>query len=178
MRVLIAVGLILLSWGINAIGIMASEKIQIGMVIQLTSALLILVVIVIVLGKGPDFTQNKPPNVGSFLLASSMAMLSYTGFNIIGEVSRTLALAVRLFGNVMSGAIIGGILLSVIPIIFPTAMDLLGLLTGMIQAYIFPMLAMVYIASATRAREQRDAVAPQEANADSAQEGDAAHGRH
>jgi F-type H+-transporting ATPase subunit a len=98
------------------------------------------------------------------------------GFNIIGEVSRTLALAVRLFGNVMSGAIIGGILLSVIPIIFPTAMDLLGLLTGMIQAYIFPMLAMVYIASATRAREQREAARSQDTRPNDAQEGDTAHG--
>lgn len=77
-------------------------------------------------------------------------------FNIIGEVSRTLALAVRLFGNVMSGAMIGGILLSVVPIIFPTAMDLLGLLIGVIQAYVFAILAMVYIASGTRARQQRE----------------------
>lgn len=75
-------------------------------------------------------------------------------FNAIGEVSRTLALAVRLFGNVMSGAMIGGILLAVVPIVVPTVMDVLGLLTGMIQAYIFAILAMVYIASGTQARQQ------------------------
>ena len=80
-------------------------------------------------------------------------------FNVIGEVSRTVALAVRLFGNVMSGAMIGGILLAVVPIIIPTAMDLLGLLTGMIQAYIFAILAMVYIASGTQAHEERRAKA-------------------
>jgi len=77
-------------------------------------------------------------------------------FNVIGEASRTLALAVRLFGNVMSGAMIGGILLAVVPIVVPTAMDILGLLTGMIQAYIFAILAMVYIASGTRARQHRE----------------------
>ncbi|WP_462324315.1 F0F1 ATP synthase subunit A [Desulfoplanes sp.] len=68
-------------------------------------------------------------------------------FNIIGEISRTLALAVRLFGNIMSGTMIGAILLLVIPLIFPVLMQLLGLLTGIIQAYIFAVLAIVYIAS-------------------------------
>jgi F-type H+-transporting ATPase subunit a len=70
-------------------------------------------------------------------------------FNIIGELSRTVALAVRLYGNVMSGAMIVGILISVTPLLFPVAMELLGLLTGVIQAYIFAVLAMIYIASAT-----------------------------
>jgi F-type H+-transporting ATPase subunit a len=77
-------------------------------------------------------------------------------FNIIGELSRTLALAVRLFGNVMSGAMIAGILLAITPLFFPVVMQALGLLTGLIQAYIFAVLAMVYIASATRVHETRD----------------------
>ncbi|MGM0585638.1 MAG: F0F1 ATP synthase subunit A [Pseudomonadota bacterium] len=73
-------------------------------------------------------------------------------FNIISEVSRTVALAVRLYGNVMSGTVIAGILIAIAPFFFPILMQLLGLLTGLIQAYIFAVLAMVYIASATRAR--------------------------
>jgi F-type H+-transporting ATPase subunit a len=73
-------------------------------------------------------------------------------FNIISEFSRTLALAVRLFGNMMSGAMIVGILLTITPFIFPIVMSLLGLLTGMVQAYIFSILATVYIAAATRTR--------------------------
>jgi F-type H+-transporting ATPase subunit a len=75
-------------------------------------------------------------------------------FNIIGELSRTMALAVRLFGNLMSGTMIIAILLSIAPILFPVLMYLLGLLTGVIQAYIFAVLAIVYIASATRAHEE------------------------
>jgi F-type H+-transporting ATPase subunit a len=71
-------------------------------------------------------------------------------FNIIGEMSRTVALAVRLYGNVMSGTVIAAILLSIVPFFFPIVMQVLGLLTGLIQAYIFAVLAMVYIASATR----------------------------
>lgn len=74
-------------------------------------------------------------------------------FNIIGEVSRTLALAVRLYGNMMSGTVIGAILLSFVPLFVPIVMQLFGLLTGMIQAYIFSILAMVYIASATQAQQ-------------------------
>ncbi len=74
-------------------------------------------------------------------------------FNIISEVSRTLALAVRLFGNMMSGAMIIGILLTITPFLFPIVMTLLGLLTGMVQAYIFSILAAVYIAAAIRTRK-------------------------
>ena len=71
-------------------------------------------------------------------------------FNIISEVSRTLALAVRLFGNMMSGVMIIAILLTITPFVFPIVMTTLGLLTGMVQAYIFSILAAVYIAAATR----------------------------
>lgn len=77
-------------------------------------------------------------------------------FNVMGELSRTIALAVRLFGNIMSGTMIAGILLSITPLLFPIVMQALGLLTGMIQAYIFAVLAMVYIASATRAQIEKE----------------------
>jgi len=70
-------------------------------------------------------------------------------FNILGEFSRTLALAVRLYGNIMSGVVIGAILLTIAPFFFPVLMQMLGLLTGLIQAYIFAALALVYIASAS-----------------------------
>jgi F-type H+-transporting ATPase subunit a len=71
-------------------------------------------------------------------------------FNLISEISRTLALAVRLFGNIMSGGMIVAILLSITPLIFPIVMKALGLLTGMVQAYIFGILATVYIAAAVK----------------------------
>lgn len=77
-------------------------------------------------------------------------------FNILGELSRTLALAVRLFGNIMSGTKIVLILLSIAPLFVPVLMHALGLLTGLIQAYIFAVLAAVYIGSATRARREKE----------------------
>ena len=70
-------------------------------------------------------------------------------FNIISEFSRGISLAIRLYGNIMSGAVIAAILLGVAPFFFPVVMDVLGLLTGLIQAYIFAILATVYISSAT-----------------------------
>jgi len=70
-------------------------------------------------------------------------------FNVISEFSRGISLAIRLYGNIMSGAVVAAILLTVAPFFFPVVMDVLGLLTGMIQAYIFAILATVYISSAT-----------------------------
>ncbi len=81
-------------------------------------------------------------------------------FNLISEVSRTLALAVRLFGNMMSGAMIAAILLTITPFVFPVVMTALGLLTGMVQAYIFSILAAVYIAAATQVRQKAPAPGP------------------
>ena len=93
--------------------------------------------------------------VGDYLKSYIKPTFIMLPFNIISEISRTLALAVRLFGNMMSGAMIIGILLTITPYIFPIIMTVLGLLTGMVQAYIFSILAAVYIAAATRVRKPR-----------------------
>jgi F-type H+-transporting ATPase subunit a len=91
---------------------------------------------------------------GAYLRSYTRPTLIMLPFNIISELSRTLAMAIRLFGNIMSGTMILAILLTITPFIFPVVMTLLGLLTGMVQAYIFSILATVYIAAATRAREE------------------------
>jgi len=98
--------------------------------------------------------------MGGYLRSYVKPTVIMLPFNIISELSRTLALAVRLFGNMMSGAMIIGILLTITPFIFPIFMTALGLLTGMVQAYIFSILAAVYIAAATRSRELSPAPAP------------------
>lgn len=94
--------------------------------------------------------------VRSYLRAYAQPTLFMLPFNIIGEISRTIALAVRLFGNIMSGSMIAAILLSVAPLFFPVLMQALGLLTGLVQAYIFAVLAMVYIASAIQAHRGKE----------------------
>ncbi len=91
--------------------------------------------------------------VGGYLKSYAEPTVIMLPFNLISEVSRTLALAVRLFGNMMSGAMIIAILLTITPFIFPIVMTLLGQLTGLVQAYIFSILAAVYIAAAIRTRK-------------------------
>jgi F-type H+-transporting ATPase subunit a len=98
--------------------------------------------------------------MGGYLKSYMEPTVIMLPFNIISEVSRTLALAVRLFGNMMSGVLIIGILLTITPFIFPVVMTALGLLTGMVQAYIFGILAAVYIAAATRSRKPKLEPAP------------------
>ena len=98
--------------------------------------------------------------VGGYLKSYMEPTFIMLPFNIISEISRTLALAVRLFGNMMSGAMIIAILLTITPLIFPIIITVLGLLTGLVQAYIFSILAAVYIAAATRASNKPKADNP------------------
>jgi F-type H+-transporting ATPase subunit a len=102
----------------------------------------------------------KNQGMGGYLKSYVEPTVIMLPFNIISELSRTLALAVRLFGNMMSGAMIIAILLTITPFVFPIVMTALGLLTGMVQAYIFSILAAVYIAAATRARKAKPAPVP------------------
>lgn len=115
-----------------------------------TTAALALCVLVAV-----PFYGIEEQGLGGYLKSYVEPTVIMLPFNIISELSRTLALAVRLFGNMMSGTMILAILLTITPFIFPIAMSVLGLLTGMVQAYIFSILAAVYIASATRARKPK-----------------------
>jgi F-type H+-transporting ATPase subunit a len=98
--------------------------------------------------------------LGGYLKTYTQPTVIMLPFNIISELSRTLALAVRLFGNMMSGVMIVGILLAITPFLFPILMTTLGLLTGMVQAYIFSILAAVYIAAATLVHKPNSGPAP------------------
>ena len=115
-----------------------------------TTAALALCVFVAV----PIFGIEKQ-GLGSYLRSYTEPTIIMLPFNIISEISRTLALAIRLFGNIMSGSMIVAILLTITPFIFPIIMTALGLLIGMVQAYIFSILATVYITAATRTGKSR-----------------------
>ena len=73
--------------------------------------------------------------------------------HLISEVSRTFALSVRLFGNMMSGHLIVALLVALAGFLVPAPLMALDLLIGLLQAYIFTLLATVYIGSALRAEE-------------------------
>ena len=68
--------------------------------------------------------------------------------NFVESLTRTFSLLVRLFGNVMSGVFVIGIVLSLAGLLVPIPLMALDLLTGAVQAYIFAVLAMVFIAQA------------------------------
>jgi F-type H+-transporting ATPase subunit a len=76
-------------------------------------------------------------------------------FHLLSETSRNLALAVRLFGNIMSGSLIVGMLVALAPLFVPLPLQALELLIGMIQAYIFAVIAMVYIAAAVQRGQEK-----------------------
>ncbi len=101
----------------------------------------------------PFFGIQKS-GLGEYLKSYLKPTFIMLPFNLISEASRTLALAVRLFGNIMSGGMIVAILLTISPFIFPVIMNALGLLTGMVQAYIFSILATVYITAAVSAAKK------------------------
>ncbi len=102
------------------------------------------------------FYGIQKSGLGGYLKSYLKPTFIMLPFNLISEASRTLALAVRLFGNIMSGGMIVAILLSISPFIFPVVMHMLGLLTGMVQAYIFSILATVYIAAAVHDSKKTD----------------------
>ena len=74
--------------------------------------------------------------------------------NIVEQFTRTFSLIVRLFGNVMSGVFIIGIIMALAGLLVPIPLMALDLLTGAIQAYIFAVLATVFIASAVGGRPE------------------------
>ncbi len=67
--------------------------------------------------------------------------------NIVSDFSSTFSLAFRLYGNMLSGVVISSVLITLAPFIVPLPMQMLGLLTGTIQAYIFALLAIVYVSA-------------------------------
>lgn len=74
---------------------------------------------------------------------------------IIAELSRTLALAVRLFGNVASEELVIAVLLSIAGLLVPVPIMMLAVLTGVVQAYIFSVLTVVYLCAAVRQQDHK-----------------------
>jgi F-type H+-transporting ATPase subunit a len=75
---------------------------------------------------------------------------------IVSQFSRTLSLAIRLFGNILSTDLIVAIVFSLIPYLVPLPLAALGMLTGVLQAYIFLVLASLYVASAVEVEEMEE----------------------
>jgi F-type H+-transporting ATPase subunit a len=83
-------------------------------------------------------------------LASPIYMLP---LEAVSQVSRTLSLAVRLFGNILSTRLIVAVIFSLLPLFVPLPLQAFSIFTGLLQAYIFTALASVYIGAGLQASE-------------------------
>lgn len=92
--------------------------------------------------------------LGGYLRSFAMPTPVMIPLNFVESLTRTFSLLVRLFGNVMSGVFIIGIVLSLAGLLVPIPFMALDLLTGAVQAYIFSVLAMVFIAGAVNEADQ------------------------
>ncbi len=76
--------------------------------------------------------------------------------NILHYLSQTFSLTVRLFGNMLTHQLIVAILLLILPLVVPALLEILGLFVGILQAYIFTVLTIVYIGAAVQAEKGMD----------------------
>ena len=74
-------------------------------------------------------------------------------FHIISEITRTIALAIRLFGNMMSLEMAALLILLVAGFLVPIPILMLYIIEGLVQAYIFGMLALIYIAGSLQSQQ-------------------------
>jgi F-type H+-transporting ATPase subunit a len=88
---------------------------------------------------------------GAYLRTFAQPSILLLPMNLLSHLTRTFSLAIRLFGNMLSHQIIVAVLLVVLPLIIPAVLEVFGLFIGVLQAYIFTILTIVYIAGAVRA---------------------------
>jgi len=106
------------------------------------------------------FFGIRTRGLGSYLKTFAEPTWIMIPLNIIEQITRTFSLIVRLFGNIMSGVFIGAIVLSLAGLFVPIPFMALDLLTGAIQAYIFTVLAMVFIGAAVAEGPQESPATP------------------
>ncbi|GEO86129.1 ATP synthase subunit a [Ciceribacter naphthalenivorans] len=90
----------------------------------------------------------KKRGVGGYLKTFAEPSWVMIPLNIVEQITRTFSLIIRLFGNIMSGVFVVGIVLSLAGLLVPIPLMALDLLTGAVQAYIFAILATVFIGAA------------------------------
>jgi F-type H+-transporting ATPase subunit a len=108
-----------------------------------TDAALALIVFVAVIWFGV-----RAGGLKGYLATFAMPSPLMIPLNFVESLTRTFSLLIRLFGNVMSGVFVIGLILSLAGLVAPIPLMALDLLTGAVQAYIFAVLAMVFVAGA------------------------------
>lgn len=122
-----------------------------GMVFVLTLITIIIIQIVAVITSGPlrYVTQFFDPRSPLKLFLSTM--------NIIGETAKVVSLSFRLFGNIFAGEVLGAVMLFLFPFFLPLPFMFLGLLTAIVQAFVFSVLTLVFISMASERQVEKAA---------------------
>ena len=115
--------------------------------LAVTSALAVLVFLTVPVAG--IFSQGVRGYFGHYLKPSPLML----PLELMSELSRTFALSVRLFGNMLSGYLIVALIVALVGVLVPMPLMALDLLIGLLQAYIFAVLSTVYIGAALRVRE-------------------------
>jgi F-type H+-transporting ATPase subunit a len=114
-----------------------------------TAAALALIVFVSV-----QYYGIRRRGAGAYLSSFAKPTIVMLPLNLLSEITRTFSLMVRLFGNIMSGEFVIAIIISLAGLFVPIPLMALELLTGLVQAYIFTVLAAVFIAAAADTSER------------------------
>lgn len=120
-----------------------------------TDAALALIVFVSVIWFG-----IRGAGVRGYLRSFAAPNIAMIPLNILESVTRVFSMFVRLFGNVMSGVFVIGIVASLAGLLVPIPLMVLDLLTGLVQAYIFAVLAMVFISATVEEGQPKTDASP------------------
>ena len=99
--------------------------------------------------------------VGGYLKSFAAPNIAMIPLNMLESITRVFSMFVRLFGNVMSGVFVVGIVTSLAGLLVPIPLMALDLLTGLVQAYIFAVLAMVFISATVEDGQPETSLSPQ-----------------
>ncbi|MBC7235394.1 MAG: F0F1 ATP synthase subunit A [Chloroflexi bacterium] len=94
--------------------------------------------------------------VGGWLKSYIEPVAFMLPLNLLGEISRVTSMSLRLFGNIVAGEIISAVMFMLVPLLSPLLMNLLGMITGVLQALVFTVLTLVFIIDATQLAEESE----------------------
>ncbi len=121
-----------------------------GMVFVLTMISIITAQVVAIITHGPFGYLSKFINLKS-PLAFVLGLM-----DLIGEVAKILSLSFRLFGNIFAGEVLGSVMLFLAPFFIPLPFALLGLITAIIQAFVFSLLTLIFISMASEMEKKEE----------------------
>lgn len=139
-----------LNRGGEAIPVFRAVIADYGLVFMMTMVVVILLQIVAVAVNGPL------AYIGKFINLHSPLKFFLGIMDLIGELSKVISLSFRLFGNIFAGEVLGSVMLFLAPFFSPLPFQFLGLLTAVVQAFVFAVLTLVFVSMASTSETQTE----------------------